>query len=120
MDLALLIIKLIVFVWDFLTYPFYKTISKSWKKPKKDNTVRSRCLSQFSTDSRMVFEAPEKSNPVYLEFIKSKPKTLTDAWRWAANKYSKKPLLGTREILKIEDEIQKNVIVLQSPFWFWY
>ena len=108
MDLALLIIKLIVFVWDFLTYPFYKAISKSWKKSKKDNTVRSRCLSQFSTDSRMVFEAPEKSNPVYLEFIKSKPKTLTDAWRWAANKYSKKPLLGTREILKIEDEIQKN------------
>ena len=56
----------------------------------------------------MIFEAPEKSNDVYLDFIKSQPKTLTDAWKWAVNKYNSKELLGTREILKEEDEVQKS------------
>ena len=107
MDMLLLIIKVIVLIWDYITYPFYQAIYKSWKIPKK-NEPRSRCLSKFTTDEQMVFEAPEKTKDIYLEFIKSQPKTLTDAWKWAVNKYGSKDLLGTREILKIEDEVQKN------------
>ena len=107
MDMILFVLKLVVLIWDYITYPFYGAIYKTWKKPKQGQP-RSRCLEKFTTDEQMVFEAPEKTNPIYMELIKSQPKTLTDAWKWAVNKYGPKDLLGTREILKIEDEVQKN------------
>ena len=107
MDMILFVLKLVVLIWDYITYPFYRAIYKTWKKPKQGEP-RSRCLEKFTTDEQMVFEAPEKTNPIYMELIKSQPKTLTDAWKWAVNKYGSKDLLGTREILKIEDEVQKN------------
>ena len=105
--MILFVLKLVVLIWDYITYPFYRAIYKTWKKPKQGEP-RSRCLEKFTTDEQMVFEAPEKTNPIYMELIKSQPKTLTDAWKWAVNKYGSKDLLGTREILKIEDEVQKN------------
>ena len=55
MDMLLLIIKVIVLIWDYITYPFYQAIYKSWKIPKK-NERRSRCLPKFTTDEQMVFE----------------------------------------------------------------
>jgi len=108
MDIVLLILKLIVHVWDFITYPIYQAIYQPWKKQKLAEKVRSRCLPKFTTDSQMIFEAPEKCNDVYLDFIKSQPKTMTDAWTWSVNKFNSKELLGTREILKEEDEVQTN------------
>ena len=108
MDFVLLILKFIVLVWDFMTYPFYQAICQPWKKQKLAAKVRSHCLPKFTTDSQMIFEAPEMNNPIYQDFVRSQPKTLTDAWKWAVNRYYSKPLLGTREILKIEDEIQTN------------
>ena len=108
MDILILIIKLIVLIWDFMTYPFYQALYQPWKKQKVGEKVRSHCLHNFTTDTQIVFEAPEKTSHLYLEFVKTQPKTMTDAWKWAVNRYSSKELLGTREILKIEDEVQKN------------
>ena len=108
MDFVLLILKFIVLAWDFMTYPFYQAVYQPWKKQKSGAKVRSHCLPKFTTDSEMIFEAQEKTSPIYLDFVKTQPKTLTDAWKWAVRRYGSKPLLGTREILKTEDEIQKN------------
>ena len=108
MNLALLLIKFIVMVWDFLTYPIYQFVYQPWVPRKKDKEVKSKVLNQYTTDSRMVFESPEKSRDIYTEFIKSKATTMAEAFSWAVATYKDEPLLGTREILKEEDEVQSN------------
>ena len=107
-NIILAIVKIVVFLWDFFTFPIYQAIYKPWEKRKRAKQAKSSCLSQYTTDSQMVFEAPEISDPFYTEFIRSKPQTIADAWKWAVSRYKSKPLLGTREILKEEDEIQKS------------
>ena len=101
-------VKLIVLVWDFLTYPIYQAIYRPWEKREFYDQQKSKCLSQYTTSSQMVFESNEKNGAYYTEFINSNPKTMADAWKWAVRRYKSKPLLGTREILREEDEVQKN------------
>ena len=108
MNLVLELIKFIVMVWDLLTYPIYQSLYKPWIKRKENDKIRSRCLPQYTTDSQMVFESPEKTRPIHREFIKSKASTMSEAFSWAVNKYRNEPLLGTREIIKEEDEVQSN------------
>ena len=102
------IIKAIVFIWDFLTYPIYEAIYKTSERKKALKTSKSICLNQYTTDSQMIFTSNEKGSNFHAKFMKSRSKTLADAWNWAVNAYKSKPVLGTREILKEEDEVQKS------------
>jgi long-chain acyl-CoA synthetase len=103
-----MIVKLFVSIWDFVTFPIYQAIYKPWEKRKYYLKPKSKCLSQYTTSSQMVFEANEKDGAYYREFVSSNPKTMVDAWKWAVQRNRSKPALGTREILKEEDEVQKN------------
>ena len=102
------LIKAVVFIWDFLTYPIYEAIYKPSERKKAQKQPKSICLNQYTTDSQMIFESAEKTSNFYSKFVQSRSKTLADAWKWAVNTYKSKPALGTREILKEEDEIQNS------------
>ena len=95
-------------LWDFATYPLYQFIYKPWIKRKENERVRSRCLSQYTTQDQMVFESPEKTRQIHMDFVKSKASTMAEAFSWAVKRYRDQPFLGTREILKEEDEVQSN------------
>jgi hypothetical protein len=40
--LILAFIRLLVAVWDFLTYPFYQAIQRPWVKRKEMEKIRSK------------------------------------------------------------------------------
>ena len=42
------------------------------------------------------------------EFESSNIQTMADVWRWSVKKYQEKKLLGTRDVLAEEDEVQPN------------
>ena len=102
------LIKVVVFIWDFLTYPIYEAIYRPSERRKALRKPQSICVSQYTTDSQMIFESVEKTSNFYSKFVKSRSKTLADAWKWAVSTYKAKPALGTREIIKEEDEVQKS------------
>ena len=107
-SLIIEIIKAVVFLWDFITYPIYEVIYKRSERKKWGKEPNTKCLSQFTSDSQMVFESSEKTSKFYSKFIQTQSKTIGEAWNWAVKTYTCKPALGTREILKEEDEIQKS------------
>ena len=107
-DVILNIIKTVVFLWDFITYPIYQAIYKNSQKKKAKKGSDTKCLTQFTTDSQMVFETIERSAKFYSTFVKAHCKTIGEAWKWAVQRYGSKPALGTREILKEEDEVQNS------------
>ena len=107
-SLIIEVIKILVFLWDFITYPIYELVYRKSERKKKLSKSGTRCLDQFTTDSQMIFETIERSSTIYSKFLKSQSKTIGDAWNWAVKTYGSKPALGTREILKEEDEVQKN------------
>ena len=102
------VIKAIVFLWDCLTYPIYEIIYRRSERNKIAKGSSTKCIKQLTTDSQMVFESVERDAKFYSKFLKSHSKTLGDAWKWAVKTYRSKPVLGTREILQEEDEVQKS------------
>ena len=42
------------------------------------------------------------------EFESANIRTMADVWRWSVEKYREKKLLGTRDVLAEEDEVQPN------------
>ena len=105
-DILLQVIKAILVIWSVLTYPIYQALQKPWERKKAMTKTRSKAI-KTSTDE-IVYETPEKSNPIYDDILRSKVDTMDKAWSWAVNKYGNKPLLGTRDILAEEDEVQPN------------
>jgi long-chain acyl-CoA synthetase len=68
--------------------------------------TRSRPIKR--TDDEIVFESPEKSNPIHDDLVRAKCSTLDGTWTWAVSRYGSRHLLGTRDILAEEDEVQPN------------
>ena len=60
------------------------------------------------SNEEIIYEAPEKSNELFDDLIRAKCDTMDTAWKWAVNRYKSRDLLGTRDILAHEDEVQSN------------
>ena len=61
------------------------------------------------TDSQVSFRRDKGQSAIYQEIIvRNKVDTVTKAFNYAVKKYGGKECLGTREILGIEDEVQKS------------
>lgn len=108
MGLILIILKVVVFVWDFLTYPIYQAIYRPWEYQKNRTKIRARLLEQHSTSNEVVYEKPQGRSQLYNELVQAKVETVEQAFRWATAKYGSLPCFGTREILRVEDEVQSN------------
>ena len=105
-DVILMLIKTFLLIWDILTWPIYQIIYQPWDKRKKMTRIFSKPIRQ--SDSEIVFESSEKGNALYDDLVRAKCDTMDKAWKWAVNKYKSRDLLGTRDILALEDEIQSN------------
>ena len=70
--------------------------------------TKTRSVKIRATEDEMIFEAPEKRREIYEELTRGHADTLAKAWSWMVQRYTDKPLLGTRDILKEEDEVQSN------------
>lgn len=109
-DSVLTFIKVVVTVWGALFGWVYKIftnptlVRQNYKKVRSlpDRLIRPE-------DNEVVYQPVELPMSDFLkELYSAKCETLTDLWNWSVRKYRDRKLLGTRDILGEEDEIQPN------------
>ncbi len=105
-DFLLLFIQTIVCVWDFITYPIYQALQRPWERRKAMNRIRAKVVR--SSAEEIVYESPEIQCAADRDLTRAKVDTMDKAWSWAVRRYGPRPLLGTRDIMAEEDEVQSN------------
>jgi len=113
-DLLLLLVSIVVFLYDFLTFPIYWLVQQPWKKRaqlEQDanwHEVEER-KSEGGEDFRGWSQKTEDSHKVYQELIlKDKVDTMDKVWNNSVEKYGARRCLGTRKVLGEEEEKQEN------------
>jgi len=101
-----IIIKIVSF-WDILTGWIYSLLTKPSAKRKAYKKIRALPANRTETEiTYKPIEAP--LNPLSLDFKAAKIKTMAEAWDWAVARYGTRRLLGTRDLIGEEDEVQSN------------
>jgi len=102
------LLSLLVFVYDFVTFPVYFTIQCFKRKISRPCPVKLR-KTVDTEDSIGYTQDVLPSNKLYAEIIKeAKVNTVHKAWKFAVEKYQKKQCFATRQVLGEEDEKQDN------------
>jgi len=106
----ILVIRWIVLVWGKLTgwaYAIYHNSAQTVKNFDKVRSKPSKPISDGDTEATFI-PVPGVKTPFIQEFESADCQTMADVWNWSVAKYKDKKLLGTRDILGEEDEVQPN------------
>ncbi len=106
MDALLTLLRGFLVVWDLLTWPVYQMIYKPWDTLA--NRKKQRATAIKKTADEICFESEEKESELYEDMERNKVDTMSSVWKWSVNRYAQKDLLGTRDVLREEDEVQPN------------
>jgi len=106
----LALVKAIVLVWGTLTNWAYRIIHDSTEVVKAYSKVRAKAAAPIQEGDTSVtyVPVPGPKTSVIRDFEGSKCQTMADVWDWSVKRYSDKRLLGTRDVLGEEDEVQPN------------
>lgn len=109
-DGVLSVIKVLVFVWGILSKWFYAIYTSPWIKRKAYAKIRSNPKTAIKeNDSEVIYQpVKEEVTPHVRDFQAANCQTMADAWSWSVSRYTSRNLLGTREILGDDDEVQQN------------
>ena len=101
---ALLLIKFLVLVFDIITYPFYAIYQQPWKHRAASRRVRARL--QDPNDPYSTYVRVDKPFTNHYAF---KPETIPEFQQLSLklNPHSQHQL-GTREIISVTSDVQKN------------
>ncbi len=116
---------------DIIVLLAVQALQRPWERRKAMNKIRAKVVR--SSAEEIVYESPEVSCPTDRDLTRAKVKkgllllllllrislvvpscpanqvdTMEKAWSWAVRRYGPRPLLGTRDILAEEDEVQSN------------
>jgi len=106
----LAIIECIVSVYDALTswaYALVQRPDKVLQERKKIRAAPTKPILDGDTEVTYKPEAVEKSSRVQ-DLEDAGCTTMAQTWDWAVKRYKSKSLLGTRDVIGEEDEIQPN------------
>jgi len=108
--ILLSIIRLIVTAWGYAFNWVYNLAHNSEQILSKYSKVRSTASKPIVDGDTSATFVPITGMKTELisEFEAANNKTLADVWTWSLNRYKDKKLLGTRDILGEEDEVQPN------------
>lgn len=107
---GLAIIKVVVLVWGTCTNWLYYILFNPDNVVKNFSKVRSKPskpISEGDTEATFVPVAGTKTKLIE-EFEAADNQTMADVWNWSVARYKEKKLLGTRDLLGEEDEVQPN------------
>lgn len=95
-DLALFLISIFLYFYDFITYPFYLILQRPWEKRKevKKNTNYSwkRTEDYISVTKNVLKETEQHTNLIK----KNNVDTIFKVWQNSVQTYGDKKCLGTR------------------------
>jgi len=109
-DVILSLVKTIVYTWSFFTNWAYRIAYNSTEKVKNFHKVRAKKVAPIQpTDTEATFiPVPGHKTEFIKQFESSGLKTMADVFSWSVRRYGSRKMMGTREVLGEEDEIQSN------------
>ena len=113
---VLAFIRVYLRVFDFLTRWIYNIIQRPGAKLKEYSAVRAvQCKPIKPGDTQVTYKpVPISANALVRDFEHAQHSTMADVWSWVVGRYGSRRLLGTRDILGEEDEIQSNGSVFRK------
>jgi len=108
--LLLSVIKTLISVWGLLTNWVYTLLTNPGDKLKNYSRTLSNPEKTIHDNDTEVTYLPSAGQKTKLisEFESSNIQTMAEVWKWSVSKYQEKKLLGTRDVLAEEDEVQPN------------
>jgi len=108
-DVLLIVVQVVVFLYDVVTYPVYKLLARLREQQQEKSTAPRPYMVKESSEEISWRRDKSNDNAVYKEIIiDNKVDTVTKAFNYAVSKHGAKRCLGTREVLGEEDEVQNN------------
>jgi len=104
------LIKAIVTLWGLLTNWAYRMMNNSTAIVKRFSKVRAKVsvpIKEGDTEATFI-PVPGHKTEFISDFEAAKCNTMAQVWDWSVKRYPDKKLLGTRDILGEEDEVQAN------------
>jgi len=104
------LIKTLITVWELVTNWAYSLLTNPSQKLQDYSRVLSSPQEEIKENDTEVTYIPKAGHKTQLisEFESSNIQTMADVWKWSVKKYREKNLLGTRDVLAEEDEVQPN------------
>ena len=106
------ILRIVIFMFDVLTFPLYFAYQRPWSKIRYARETRASIIER--TSESITFKPVEKTSPILERFLHENIKTMDKCFESAVAQHSCKPMVGTREILVEEEEIQSCGKVLKK------
>jgi len=109
-DAVLNFIKGFVHLWGTLFGWIYCLFTKPDVVVKNYSKTRSRPMAEIKDGDTEVTYIPEKmpDTPFMKKFHESNCETMADVWNWSCRNNREKRMLGSRDVIGEEDEIQPN------------
>jgi len=103
-------IQTVISVYDSLTGWAYKLVQRPWAVLKNRSKTRAVPRETIKPgDTEVTYKPlPLARGPLLDEFEDAKCSTMSEVWNWSVKRYRTKNLLGTRDVVGEEDEIQPN------------
>jgi len=104
------LIKVIVTIYDLLTSWAYRLLQRPQKELIQRAKTRAVPIDDIQpTDTHVTYKPLEQpKNSLVTDFERAQCTTMAEVWRWSVARYRSQRLLGTRDVLGEEDEIQPN------------
>jgi len=103
-------IEILLFIWDFITYPFYFLIQQPWRNTQRMRRTRARIVTHQATE--VTIRAVPMVNKIKDELKAQQGAdqitTMERVWNFSLKKYGTRKALGTRAILGEIDEKQAD------------
>jgi long-chain acyl-CoA synthetase len=106
----LALVKTIILVYDYCTGWIYRLLTRPEKvleERKKQRAVPVKPIQPGDTEVTYK-PLPMETSTLVKEFEHAQCTTMAEVWSWAVNRYKSNKLLGTREVVGEEDEVQSN------------
>lgn len=105
MSLGITLIKVGVFVYDIITYPIYAVWQQPWSQRRLIN--RTRATPVPVTDG-LCYRNCDPPNAFQTELRRVNVKTVEQALTYSCKKHGSKKALGTRQMIRESEELQKS------------
>jgi len=115
-NVALAVIKTIIAVYDLLTRWMYVLLTKPGKVLEEQRKIRAESCSTIKPgDTQVTYKPlPLEPNKLVRDFEHAQHATMADVWSWSVNRYKTRRLLGTRDTISEDDEVQPNGTVFKK------
>ena len=110
-NILILLIKCVVYFFDFITFPIWYLIQRPWRLVSLMNKKLATQIS--ASKNEVTFRSVESKTELCKEAEKKGIDTLEKMFNYIREKFKARPCLGTREIIGTETELSSD----KSKMW---